>query len=84
MEKCIVHCSNGNCKHNSGSGYYGLCKHPENTNRPAYCGIDRTYTSGDGCRLREPASVPQRLKSITHPELLSGEWGSNKEGTEHD
>lgn len=50
METCKVLCS-ADCVHNSGMGYYNLCKHPARFNKPSYCGINRTYTSG--CTLQQ-------------------------------
>ena len=71
MEKCIVLCSDDCCRHNSGGGYYGVCHHPDNENRPAYCGIDRTYQSS--CSRREPIAL-KRAEGSFHPELLDGYW----------
>ena len=29
MDERVILCSNDGCIHNSGSGYYGLCQHPD-------------------------------------------------------
>lgn len=51
MTNCTVLCADSGCKHNSGSGYYGVCRHPI-TNEPHYTGgIDRLYR--ETCKLRE-------------------------------
>lgn len=51
MTKCTVLCADSGCKHNSGSGYYGVCHHPI-TKEPHYTGgIDRLYR--ETCGLRE-------------------------------
>lgn len=80
-EICTVFCSDSRCKHNKGCGVYGICHHPNNYEKPAYCGIDRTYVST--CRLCEPA-MPQKLKNDIRLELLSGTWGGAKEESSDD
>lgn len=48
---CTVLCADAQCRHNSGGGYYGRCKHPA-TKEPHYTGgIDRLYR--ETCKLRE-------------------------------
>lgn len=50
MSRTVL-CTDHLCRHNSGSGYYGLCKHPI-VNQPMYTGgIDRMYMST--CKLKE-------------------------------
>lgn len=51
MTECAVLCADTQCRHNSGGGYYGRCKHPI-TKEPHYTGgIDRLYR--ETCKLRE-------------------------------
>ena len=50
-EKCTVLCSGYTCRYLSLSGYYGICKHPDNADRIAYSGIDRCYMSR--CNMNE-------------------------------
>ena len=51
MKPAIVLCSSSCCKHNDNTGYYNLCKHPCNVNKPSYGGITRYYVSE--CKLKE-------------------------------
>lgn len=51
MPGLTVVCSASGCKWRSDGGYYGICKHPRNMNRPQYGGIDRELVSE--CKLKE-------------------------------
>ena len=50
MEKCITLCS-AHCIHNDGHGYYNICNHIINKDKPCYGGIDRIYV--EGCCMKE-------------------------------
>lgn len=50
MSRTVL-CADSSCKHNSGGGYYGICKH-HIINEPMYTGgIDRSLVNS--CSLRE-------------------------------
>lgn len=51
MEYAKILCTDDQCKHNGGGGYYGLCHHPDNLHKMPYCGIERSYVST--CKKRE-------------------------------
>lgn len=76
MEKCTVLCSDDTCAYKGGCGVYGVCKHPNNADRPAYSGITRMYMSS--CAQRHPICLKVAGISL-HSELMNGQWGNAHE-----